>query len=198
MDITGIISISGVAGLSKIVARTKSGLIAETLTDKKRFPVQSSDKISALEDISIYTTGDDKPLGEVLKAIYDLEKGKSAGVDPKADPKDLRNYVVKALPEIDLERVYNSDIKKLITWYNILCTTDVFTKTPEPASVTADEASTEGKENKAKAKKSSELKGEAPKEKKTAKPKIDKAAKAPTKSGNAPKVAKTTVRKTGV
>ncbi|MFM7988011.1 MAG: DUF5606 domain-containing protein, partial [Candidatus Fonsibacter sp.] len=75
MDLTGIISVSGMPGLHKVVAKTKSGLLIESISDKKRIPIQSSDKVSALEDISIYTTGEDMPLKEVLVKIREKEKG---------------------------------------------------------------------------------------------------------------------------
>ena len=92
MNITGIISISGLSGLHKIIARSKNGLIVESLIDGKRAPVQSTDKVSSLEDISIYTTGDDMPLKDVLTKIADAEKFGPTAVDAKADNNKLKEY----------------------------------------------------------------------------------------------------------
>jgi hypothetical protein len=97
----------------------KNGVIAESLTDKKRMPVHSHQQISALEEISMYTTGENKPVGDILKAIYDKEKGGKC-VDPKADDKKIIAYFSEILPNYDKERVYVSNMRKLFSWYTIL------------------------------------------------------------------------------
>ena len=89
MDLSGIISISGMPGLYKVVGQMKNGVIAESLTDKKRIPVHSHQQISALEEISMFTTGENKPVSEILKTIYDKEKGGKC-IDSKADEKLIR------------------------------------------------------------------------------------------------------------
>jgi hypothetical protein len=120
MDISSVIAIAGMPGLYKVVGQTKNGVICESLIDKKRIPAFNSHKISSLTDISIYTTGEDKPLKEVLQAIFDKEKGEKC-LDPKTtDEKGLRDYMKTVLPEYDEERVHTSDIKKLFNWYNLL------------------------------------------------------------------------------
>jgi hypothetical protein len=120
MDISNIISMSGMPGLYKVIAQSKNGVIVESLLDKKRFPAFASNRISTLEDISIYTTGDDMPLKEVYKKIFEKENGGPC-IDPKAsDEKALRAYLETAIPEYDKERVHISDLRKLFTWYNIL------------------------------------------------------------------------------
>jgi hypothetical protein len=119
IDLTGIIAISGQPGLFKIVAQSKNGIIVEGLSDKKRVNVYSSTKVSTLSDISMFTTGDDKPLTEIMTAIYEKEKGGPA-VDHKADDKTVEKYFSEILPEYDKERVYVSNMRKLITWYNTL------------------------------------------------------------------------------
>ena len=121
MDISNIISMSGMPGLYKVLAQSKNGgVIVESLLDKKRFPAFASNRISTLEDISIYTTGDDLPLKDVYQKIYDKEKGGPCP-DPKAsDEKALRAYLETVVPEYDKERVHISDLRKLFTWYNIL------------------------------------------------------------------------------
>ncbi|MFI5150881.1 MAG: DUF5606 domain-containing protein [Bacteroidia bacterium] len=130
MDLSGVISISGIGGLHKVIAQTKNGVIVESLADKKRFPAYASSKISTLEDISIYTTGDDMPLKDALKKIFDKEKG-GAAPDHKAAEAELIKYVGAVIPEYDKERVHISDIRKLINWYNLLQKTDLLTKEPE-------------------------------------------------------------------
>ncbi|MES2589546.1 MAG: DUF5606 domain-containing protein [Bacteroidota bacterium] len=119
MNLTGIISISGKPGLFKVVAQGKNNIIVESLDDKKRTPAYSSDRISALEDISIYTTDEDVSLKVILKTIFDKEAGKET-ISHKEDKKKLENYLLEVLPNYDQERVYISDVKKIFQWYNLL------------------------------------------------------------------------------
>lgn len=119
IDLTGIISISGQPGLFKIVAQSKNGIIVEGLADKKRVNVYASTKVSTLSDISMFTTGDDKPIEEIMTSIYEKEKG-GAAIDNKADDKAMAAYFGEILPEYDKERVYVSNMRKLINWYNAL------------------------------------------------------------------------------
>jgi len=119
IDLTGIISISGQPGLYKIVAQSKNGIIVESLVDKKRVNVYSSTKVSTLSDVGMYTTGDDKPIEEIITAIYEKEKGGPA-IDPKADDKTVEAYFSEILPDYDKERVYVSNMRKLFNWYAVL------------------------------------------------------------------------------
>lgn len=119
MNLSGIIAISGKSGLYKVVAQGKNNLIVELIGEKKRFPAYATDRISALEDISIYTYEDDIPLKEVYKSIFTKENGQAAP-SHKAPIKELEAYLEEVLPNYDRERVYPSDIKKLYQWYNIL------------------------------------------------------------------------------
>lgn len=119
MDLSGIISISGRPGLYKVIAQGKNSIIVESLTDKKRFPAYATDRISALEDISIYTYEGDKPLKEIFADIYAKEDGKQ-GPSHKEDVSVLQAYIQEIIPDYDEERVYPSDIKKLLQWYNML------------------------------------------------------------------------------
>ncbi len=119
MDLSGIIAIAGMSGLFKVIAQTKNGLIVESLIDKKRVQAFSTHKISALEDVSIYSTGDDVPLKDVFQKIYDKEKG-AACIDHKSADAELKKYFKAAFAEYDEERVYVSDIKKVLSWYNSL------------------------------------------------------------------------------
>lgn len=121
IDLTGIIAISGQPGLYKVVAQSKNGIIVEGLADKKRTSISSTAKVSSLEDISMFTTGEDKPVAEIMKAIFDKEKG-GACIDAKADDKTVVAYFAAVLPDYDKERVYTSNMRKLFTWYNALQT----------------------------------------------------------------------------
>ena len=121
IDLTGIIAISGQPGLYKVVAQSKNGIIVEGLADKKRTSISSTAKVSSLEDISMFTTGEDKPVAEIMKSIFDKEKG-GACVDSKADDKTIIAYFAAVLPDYDKERVYTSNMRKLFNWYNGLQT----------------------------------------------------------------------------
>lgn len=119
MDLTGIIAISGRPGLYKVIAQGKNNIIVESLIDNKRFPAYSTDRISALDDISIYTYDEDAPLRDLLTAIYTKEGGKECP-SHKEDMKVLQTYLLEILPNYDQERVYPSDVKKMFQWYNLL------------------------------------------------------------------------------
>jgi len=144
MDLSKIIAISGYPGLFKVVAQAHNGIIVESLIDKKRMQAFSTFKISALEDISIFTTGDDMPLKDVLKKMYETEKGQ-ASIDPKAGNEDLKSYLMNVLPNYDNERVHVSDIKKLITWYNLLEKNDLLKETEVAKEAETTEKATEEK-----------------------------------------------------
>ena len=119
MDLSGIISISGRPGLFKVVAQGKNSIIVESLVEKKRFPAYATDRISALDDISIYTYEDDKPLKDIFADIL-KKQGKEAAPSHKEDISTLQTFLLDILPNYDEERVYPSDIKKIFQWYNIL------------------------------------------------------------------------------
>ena len=115
----GIFAISGQQGLFKMVAESKNNIIVESLETKKRIPTYSSSKVSALEDIAIYTETGDIPLKEIFKAIYDKEEGALA-ISHKSSGNELKNYFEEIAPDFDKDRVYVSDIKKVMLCYNIL------------------------------------------------------------------------------
>ncbi len=119
MKIEKIIAISGKPGLYEIKSQTKGGVIVESLQDKKRFPVNSLHNLSTLSDIAIYTYDEEKPLKDVFAAIYKKEEGKNA-IDHKSSKQELLDYFSEVLPDYDNERVYASNIKKVIQWYNTL------------------------------------------------------------------------------
>ena len=119
MNLAGIIAISGKPGLYKVIAQGKNTIIVESIEDKKRVPAYATDRISALDDISIYTYDDDKPLREIFTDIYKKENG-GATISHKEDAKKMHAYLLEILPNFDQDRVYPSDIKKLFQWYNLL------------------------------------------------------------------------------
>lgn len=117
-----ILAISGKPGLYKLVSRGNHNLIVETLdTQKKRFPAFAADKIISLADIAMYTDEKEVPLREVLNNIKAKESGKTTSIDyRKASKDELFAFLGEVLPNFDRDRIYPSDVKKLIQWYNIL------------------------------------------------------------------------------
>jgi hypothetical protein len=120
MDLKGILSISGNPGLYKLVGQMKGGLIVESLIDGKRVPAYTTQRILALEDISIYTDKDDVPLTQVYTELIAKTGGK-ASLDPKTTSVEkLQAELASVLPNYDRDRVYTSDLKKLFIWFNQL------------------------------------------------------------------------------
>ena len=117
-----ILAISGKSGLYKLVSRGKNNLIVEALDEThRRMPAFATDRITSLADIAMFTETDDIPLMDVFENVKALEEGKKASIDlKKASSNELKDYFTKVLPEWDRDRVHISDIKKLISWYNIL------------------------------------------------------------------------------
>lgn len=117
-----ILSIAGKPGLYKLVSRGKGNLIVEALDDThKRIPAFASDRVTSLADIAMYTDAEDIPLWQVLKNLGEKEQGKASSLNyKKCSSKELRAYFAEVLPNYDEDRVHDSDIKKLLQWYNIL------------------------------------------------------------------------------
>lgn len=120
-----ILSISGKPGLYKLMSNGKNMIIVESLADKRKLPVYARDKVVSLGDISIYTDTDEVSLKEVLASIKQKENGGKASVLPSAKPEELRKYFEEILPAFDKERVYNNDIKKIVSWYNLLLDAEI-------------------------------------------------------------------------
>lgn len=114
-----LMSISGYPGLYRFISQARNGIIVESLEDKKRMQAFASMKVSALEEIAVFTEEEDIPLAKVLKMIHDKESGGET-ISPKSDPASMKAYFAEVLPSYDRERVYISDIKKILNWYNIL------------------------------------------------------------------------------
>ncbi len=122
MELSEIASVSGKGGLFKVMKPTKSGVILESLDDlKTRIVASANNRISLLNEISIYTTTKEGTvlLDVVLKKIH-ADFGNDLGVDPESDPRELKSFLKSVLPEFDESRVYVSDIKKLVKWYEII------------------------------------------------------------------------------
>ncbi|MDB4534512.1 DUF5606 domain-containing protein [Vicingaceae bacterium] len=119
MNLDSIISVTGKPGLYKVLSQIKNGLIVESIVDGKRTPIHATDKVSALSDISIYTNDGDMPLEEIYGVIYKKTGGKAA-VDHKAKPEELRSFMLDVVSNYDADRVYNSDLKKMFQWFNVL------------------------------------------------------------------------------
>jgi hypothetical protein len=143
MDLSKILSIAGKNGLFKVVSQGKNTVIVESLNDGKRFPAFGHEKMSSLEEISVFTTGDDLALKEVFKVFYEKLEGKPA-IDHKSDNNTLKKFFLEMVPAFDQDRVYVSDIKKMVNWYNTLLLHELldFTeeaKETEVAGTTAEE-----------------------------------------------------------
>lgn len=193
MDLSEILAISGKPGLYKMVSQTKNSIVVESLEDKKRFPAFSSERISALDDISIYTYDGDVPLKEIMQKIADKENNGKC-IDPKESNDELKVYFEQILAEYDQERVYISDIKKVFRWYNTLQELDLLEvikeEEKEEESEQKEEPKTDIKEEKSEVEKEDGEGEEITKPKKKATPKSTEEKKTPAKKKAAPKAKK--------
>lgn len=136
MVLKDILAISGQPGLFRFIAQGKNAIIVEHLETKKRSSASGTAKVSSLEDIAIFSTTEDAPLGKVFDLIFEKENGGPA-LDSKADNNLVKKWFEEVLPDYSRDKVYVSDIRKVIAWYNILHKLDLLIK-EEP--VKADEA----------------------------------------------------------
>jgi hypothetical protein len=120
MSLDKVLSISGKPGLYKLIAQTRGGFVAESLIDKKRLSVSVQQNVSVLSEIAIYTLTEEVPLKDVFEKIKKKENGEKASVKPKDSKDKLEEYFFDVLPDYDEDRVYVSDIKKVVQWYNLL------------------------------------------------------------------------------
>jgi hypothetical protein len=186
MKLKDILSISGKGGLFKFVSQARNGIIVESFADGKRMAVHSSAKVSALEDIAIFTDKEEVPLGDVFTKIYEKEGGKPT-ISHKASPEELKALLESILPDYDRSRVYVSDMKKLVMWYNLLLELDLLKPGDEDEEKDQKEDKKETGKGESAEKKSDKKIAKAPARKKpaakpaTAKPST--AAKARTASG---------------
>jgi hypothetical protein len=119
MDFTKIIVVSGKSGAFKVLAQSRSGFIVESLIDGKKLPVSASNRITSIEDIVVFTETEEVKLREVFKRMKEKTGGEAA-IDHKSTDNDIKAFFESVLPEYDKERVYLSDMKKMIFWFNLL------------------------------------------------------------------------------
>jgi hypothetical protein len=115
-----ILSVSGKSGLFKLISEGKTLLIAESLIDQKRIPVYPREKVISLNDVSIYTDDGEVPLLQIFSVIKEKENGNPIDFSPVITPDELKSYFAEILPNFDRDKVYPSDIKKIMNWYNLL------------------------------------------------------------------------------
>ena len=120
MGLDKILAISKKPGLYKLISPSRGGYIVQSILDQRQSFVKIDKSLSLLSEISIYTLESEIPLKEVFKTIFIKEEGKQTTVSPKSTKDDLEAYFFSILPNFDEDRVYSSDIKKVISWYNIL------------------------------------------------------------------------------
>ncbi|WP_282049655.1 DUF5606 domain-containing protein [Maribacter aquivivus] len=120
MGLEKILSVAGKPGLYKLITQTRTGFVAESLLDGKRVTVSLRSSVSVLSEIAIYTLEEEVPLRDVFKKIQEKENGGKTSIGHKEEKIKLEEYFFEVLPDYDEDRVYVSDIKKVIQWYNIL------------------------------------------------------------------------------
>jgi hypothetical protein len=120
MGLEKILSVAGKPGLYELITQTRSGFVAASLIDGKKISVGLKSNVSVLSEIAIYTLDEELPLREVFLKMQVKEKGGTTSVSHKEDKIKLEEYFFEVLPNYDEDRVYASDIKKIIKWYNIL------------------------------------------------------------------------------
>ncbi len=141
MALDKILSIGGKPGLFRLLTQTRTGFVGESLLDGKRITVGMRSNVSVLSEIAIYTLEEEVPLKEIFQKIVEKEGGKKTTISHKAEKIELEEYFFEILPNYDEDRVYASDIKKIIQWYNILIDNKIndFSTTDEEATVSSDE-----------------------------------------------------------
>ncbi|MDX9904176.1 MAG: DUF5606 domain-containing protein [Bacteroidales bacterium] len=145
MNLKDILAISGEGTLFKFIAQGKNAVIVENLETGRRFSAGANARVSALDEISIFTTGEDMPLGKVMDILWEKENGGEV-VSHRLPDAELKEYFAEALPDYDHDRVYTSDIRKVLHWYNILHGLGMLVKEEEsPADDAEPTAAGEGK-----------------------------------------------------
>lgn len=199
MDLERILTIPGKPSLYKLLSQSKVSAIVENLQDKKRFPVFGLDKVSSLSEIAIYTQSGEISLPNVFRAMHKALEGKKT--EDQSKIKDFKEYFAKFVPDFDTERVYDSNIKKVFAWYNLLLDNGLINQELSEREKAQQEglAKHEAEEKAAAKAESKEAAKPAPKAKKTevpkAKPAVEKAAKPKAAAGTGTK-GKATVKKT--
>ena len=139
MKITDILAVAGKPGLYQVLASGSASIVVESMLDGKRSSVPGTARVSNLADITMYTHDDDVPLLDILNRMHDAQKG-AEGPSHKDAAQTIRDFVDGIVPELDHDRVYQSDLKKLVQWYNLLVSKGAF---PLEAPEQAEEAPAE-------------------------------------------------------
>ena len=137
MDLRTVLSVSGKPGLFKLIAHQKNGVVVESLLNGKRTAISANANVSSLGDIAIYTYEEEVPLRDVFKAMAEVTEGKEA-LSHKSSKDQLEDFFGEVLPKFDQERVYASDIKKVVQWFNILVKNDLLSILEEEVSEEAE------------------------------------------------------------
>ena len=130
MDLTKIIAVSGRPGLYEMQAQTRGGIVATSSLDGKRITTNLNSQISVLSEIQVYCIGEEIPLTQIFEKMLTYESGAETRVSPKAAAIDLEAYFFEILENYDEDRVYASDIKKIMQWYNLLLSKNFLSTTP--------------------------------------------------------------------
>ena len=142
MDLKGLVSIPGKPGLYRIVSQVKSATLVESLIDNSKFPIYMSDKGAQLEPITILAGGKEVKLTDIMDIIYKKESGGTC-IDSKSEPKLIAKYFEEILPTYDKSKVYTSDIRKILQWYNFLQSKGLLKFNENKEEKTNEESSTE-------------------------------------------------------
>lgn len=137
MDLSKILSISGKPGLFQVMSQSNRGVVVSSINDGKKMAIGQTQRVSTLSDISIYTLEGDEPLRNIFEKIFERTEGKSIEIDIQNN-QDLRDFFLEVLPDHDEERVYASDIKKIVKWYNTLLEKDILDFTEESGDSESD------------------------------------------------------------
>jgi len=130
MDLSKILSIAGKPGLYKVETQSNRGIVVSSIEEGKKMAIGQTQRVSTLSDISIYTIDGDEPLEDIFKIFHERTEGKAIDIDIQ-NKQDLRDFFLEVLPDHDEERVYTSDIKKMIKWFNLLLEKDMLDLTEE-------------------------------------------------------------------
>jgi hypothetical protein len=147
-ELKGVLAIAGKPGLYQLIAQTRTGIVVENLSDQKRTSIAAQQQVSALGEIAIYTDAGERPLKEIFESMALATKGQH-GPHPKQDPSAVHAFFAKHVPDFDVDRVYASDMRKVVTWYNTLVDHGFFIE--EPAAVADEPSSKPAKATKKKA-----------------------------------------------
>lgn len=140
MDLSKILSIAGKPGLYEMISNTKNGVLVESLLDGKRIPAFSHERISSLEEISVFTETDDVPLKQIFQSMYNIMNQQQA-LSHKSSANELSAFFKSVLPDYDSDRVYASDIKKMVQWYNLLQSKGMIDLSEDPETKDTDSES---------------------------------------------------------